>query len=187
MEWDPITLTYTEPTNDIVSKTHWETEFKKLIDASNSVHTAVNTLNNAYENLVATALADIISGFSIVHNDLSNRDAVNAHPTAAVTGLDTALADLAADIAAIAAGNIKPDWDAAPEDDDGILNKPDIPTALDDLDASATSRHLTDTYIAVLDRKTTTAYGTEAVTDTVFSDKVGYAAKNGDLYVKYAL
>ena len=186
MEWDPITLTYTEPLDDIVSKTHWETEFKKLIDASNSVHTAVNTLNNAYENLVATALADIISGFSIVHNDLSNRDAVNAHPTAAVTGLDTALADLAAGIAEIAAGNIKPDWNAAPGADAEILNKPTLITALANMSASAASRHLTDTYIAILDRKTTTAYGTAAVSDAVFQGVAGYAAKNGDIYIKHA-
>jgi hypothetical protein len=177
--WNPVTLTYTEPTNDIVSKTHWETEFKKLIDASNLAHAQITVLSTAYEDMVASVAADAL--------DLIVQGTI---PMATVEDLSETLSDIQDEIVLLNArpAGVQSDWNEAVDTEaDYIKNKPTILTDLEDMAATAASRHLTDTYIAVLDRKTTTAYGTEAVTDTVFSDKVRYAAKNGDLYVKYAL
>ena len=60
----------------------------------------VETLERQFANIQQGGEASSGGGAGGEHNDLTGRDAPNAHPTSAITGLDAALAQFTSDIAA---------------------------------------------------------------------------------------
>lgn len=185
--WLKTTLIYDPPINDVVSKTHWETQFRQLILASNNVNDAVEELASSYAVTLANITAAVVAGIPATHNLLAGRASVDSHPITAITYLEGTLGSLQGQINALAASGTQADWNMATNTDPAyIKNKPTIPTTLAALSVDTANQRVSTAEKAAYAAKANVGWGTGSASDANFLTTAGVAAKNGDIYIKHA-